>query len=101
MLRILNNHDRVIVHLLKSKLEDEGIVCFIKNDNPPISTDMPVTVTQPELWILNDKHYLEASNKVRQELTDVFFVKKDWRCHYCREKIERQFDVCWQCGGSR
>ena len=100
MQRILNNHDRVIVHLLKSQLEDEGICCVIKNDLPSLNTEFPVTVEQPELWILNDRHYLAASSMVRK-LMDHDFIKKDWCCHYCREKIERQFDVCWQCGGSR
>lgn len=101
MLRILNNQDRIIVHLLKSKLEDEGIICVIKNDNPILSADMPVAVQQPELWIINHKHYLEASNVVRKELNQECIFKKEWLCHYCHEKIERQFDVCWQCGGSR
>jgi hypothetical protein len=59
MKRLFSSADSAQIGLLKSRLEVAGIPCEIRND--ALSQAMPGAPFQPELWVLDEKNYEEAS----------------------------------------
>ena len=59
MKRLFSSPDSAEVGLLRSRLETAGIPCEIRNEF--LSQAMPGIPFDPELWVLDDKDYREAS----------------------------------------
>lgn len=101
MKKIYSITDRVFIYLLKSKLEEKGINCIIKNEQPPLAGEIPPVIAPPELWVMDDEQFLYAKKIIQDELTEISTVKECWKCPTCQELIEGQFNVCWRCGCSK
>lgn len=91
--------NRVLLFLLKSRLEEKGINCLIKNQEyaGQAAGDLPPSAVMPELWVMNDDDYDVAMELVRDELAHQSQTKQPWICPKCKEKLEGQFDICWKC----
>jgi hypothetical protein len=100
MKKLYSTNNRVTLYLLKSKLEENGIFCTIKNENPPLAGEIPSIIALPELWALDEKQYATAMNIIETELK-TSATKQEWTCPQCHELLEKQFDICWKCGSSR
>ena len=59
MKRLFSSPDSAKVGLLRSRLETSGIPCEIRNEC--LSQALPGAPFDPELWVLHDKDYREAS----------------------------------------
>jgi hypothetical protein len=59
MKRLLTSPDSAQIGLLRSRLEAAGIGCDIRNEH--LSPAMPGAPFYPELWILDDAQFSEAS----------------------------------------
>ena len=59
MKRIFSSSSSAEVGLLASRLENAGIPCEVRNES--LSQVIPGIAFEPELWILNDEDYPEAS----------------------------------------
>lgn len=59
MKRIFSSPDSAEVGLLKNRLEIVGIPCVVRNEF--LSQAIPVIAFEPELWVLKDEDYPEAS----------------------------------------
>ncbi|MCD6050912.1 MAG: hypothetical protein K0Q55_2315 [Verrucomicrobia bacterium] len=58
MKRIFTSTNSAEVGLLKSRLEEAGIECEIRNEFA--AQALPGTAFDPELWVLDDAQYAEA-----------------------------------------
>jgi len=101
MKRLYVTDDRVKLYLLKSKLEDHGIKCNIKNENPPLAGEIPSIVAWPELWVLDDERFHDAQNILKVDDIADRVSNEGWQCSQCAEYLEAAFNVCWKCGNSR
>ena len=59
MKRLTTSPDSAEIGLLRSRLEAAGIDCEIRNEH--LSAAMPGAPFYPELWILDDAQFTEAS----------------------------------------
>jgi hypothetical protein len=59
MKRLLSSPDTAEIGLLRSRLEAAGIECEMRNDY--LSPAMPGAPFYPELWVLKDEQFAEAS----------------------------------------
>ena len=100
MLKIYASENKVLLEILKSKLEDASIACKINNDFPPAAGEISPVIAWPELWILNDEQANRAKKILERELTQQKNEQPDWQCPECGEHLEGQFKVCWKCGSS-
>jgi hypothetical protein len=72
----------------------------------PVHIFAEPTITQ-SVWVLNDEDEGRAVEIVRAFKADASSHSKDsgivwkWRCETCREDVEPQFEVCWNCGTER
>ena len=101
MKKLYATENRVELYLLKSKLEENGIHCNIKNENPPLAGELPPIIAWPELWILNDDQYDAALNILKKETSEISAHTDKWICSQCGTHLEKQFNICWKCGNSR
>ena len=100
MKKLYTTADRILLYLLKSRLEEKGIQCLIKNEDyvGPAAGEVPPVVARPELWVMVDATYAEGKALVQEELLHRSQPKKSWHCTHCNEVMEGQFEVCWKCG---
>src|SRR5688572_13339193 len=101
MKKIITTQDRVFIYLLQAKLTEQGINCFIKNENPPLAGEIPPALAWPELWIIDDECFTSAQQILEEALSAQKEPKENWICSQCGEKIEGQFELCWKCGANR
>ena len=59
MKRLLSSTDSVEIGLLYSRLENAGIECQIRNEC--MASVLPLAPFEPELWVLKDEQFAEAS----------------------------------------
>ncbi len=85
--------------LLKSRLEEAGIPCLIRNEM--ISQAIPSAPFSAELWVVNDDDYQRAVELCKAWRQSVFEPGPAWTCPKCDEKLEGQFGACWKCGTNR
>ena len=62
MKRLFSSPDSAEIGLLRSRLEGAGIECEMRNEH--LSPAMPGTPFDPELWVLRDSQFAEASELV-------------------------------------
>jgi len=100
MKKIYSSQNRVLIYLLKSKLEERHIPCFLKNENPPLAGEIPPILAWPELWV-EDELASKAKTIIEEELEHEQETKTNWICAQCGEHLEGAFNICWQCGSTR
>lgn len=103
MKKLYCSENRVMIYLLKAKLEAQHIACFIKNEDiaGAAAGEIPPVMAKPELWIMEDEEYTRAQTIVNEELNKEATPGNEWQCPQCKERIAGQFNICWQCGTSR
>jgi hypothetical protein len=93
------HRERPFATLLKERFAAEGIVCLVRNDE--LSTalgEIPFLECYPELWVVDDDVYPRARLLLDQWLGEMATEQAGWRCSGCGERMEGQFEACWQCG---
>ncbi len=101
MKKLYTTQNKVSLYVLQSRLKEQGIECFIKNEQPPLAGEIPPDIAWPELWVMDDERFAEAESIFENEKMELETPKANWMCIACGEMLEGQFDVCWKCGGSR
>lgn len=87
-------------HLVLHLLTSEGIGTRVFNENLQGGLgDIPFTHTYPEVWIDNDRDFVRAREliKARDNVIDTTEITT---CRSCSETSPRNFEICWNCGGS-
>lgn len=89
------------VELLKGRLEQYGIACTIRNE--ALANTIGNHYGWPELWILHDTDDTRAMQIIDawQSAGTDSDEADIWTCLNCGERLEEQFDSCWNCGNSK
>jgi hydrogenase maturation factor HypF (carbamoyltransferase family) len=101
MKKLYSSQNRVVIYVLKETLESQGILCFIKNENPPLAGEIPPAIACPELWCMDDEQHAKAKIIIANEQAARISPQDAWVCPKCSEELEGQFELCWQCGTQR
>lgn len=101
MKKLYTSQNRVLIYLLKDKLDEHHISTYFKNETPPLAGEIPAAIARPELWIMNDGEFTKANEIVQQELAMQTQPSAAWQCPHCGETLEGQFNICWKCGAQR
>ena len=109
---IYSNSNFHHVDALQGALKDHGIACEIRRSRSGPLTSRP----WPELWILDESQTGQARqivqaalDEARQDEVGVAQALESeppqgslsWTCPQCREDLEGEFSVCWNCGSER
>ncbi|AWF83007.1 hypothetical protein BTJ40_20500 [Microbulbifer sp. A4B17] len=95
---IYTHENRLLVELVKSRLEVAGIKTRLKNEYAQGATgELAPNQVWPELWLERDRDLERA----QQVLAEAEVEQKNWLCTACGEDNGAAFDFCWQCGRSR
>ncbi len=102
MKRVYSSPVSLMVGHLRNILEAEGIRCFVKNEFLAGGAgELPPTECWPELWVERAIDYERAERLVRETLEAGANTGGSWTCPGCREVLQSQFMVCWNCGTPR
>ena len=100
MKRLTTHESLAYIGHLKNVLEHAGILCMIKNAHLSGGIgEIPFLECLPELWVLKNLDFHRA-NQLLAELESPIELAQQWRCRNCRELIDGQFVVCWNCGAT-
>lgn len=94
--------DPVDAHMVRGMLEAQGIAAVVKGDIAwsARGETPPMDDTAPQVWV-DEADLAEAREAIdRRERGDVG-RGRPWGCPSCGERIEAQFDQCWNCGTDR
>jgi Putative prokaryotic signal transducing protein len=91
----------VEVESLKEVLEQEGILCTIKNQQgSSLAGEVPFAEVFPELWV-NDEDLPKAQEFLENWQQAQPAEVTAWTCTSCGEAHEKDFTSCWKCGEDR
>ena len=92
--------NRFDAYLLLHRLQQAGIVAHIFNEHmSSIAGDVPVDVSQPQVWLDDDADGAVAADVLRayqEERNRTGTIG----CSKCGEDNPATFDLCWKCGWS-
>ena len=99
MERIYSEPSPVFIYRLKDILEEKGIVTIIRNEFLTGGIgELPPNEVWPELWVVEKEDRKAAEKIVYDFIQSTKTRSQDWVCTECGERIEGQFNVCWNCG---
>lgn len=99
MKRLFSSPDSTEMGLLKSRLEEAGIPCLLRDEQ--MSQTIPSAAFSAELWTANDEDYRRAVELCEAWRHPSFEARLAWTCPKCGETLEGQFSACWKCGAKR
>ena len=102
MLKLFVSSLLMEVESLKEILEQEGIVCTVKNQQgSSLAGEVPFAEVFPELWVVNNDDYPQAQEILESWRQGQPAGVTDWTCPSCGESHEKDFTSCWKCGKER
>lgn len=102
MKKLLSSLSFPEVGLLKSRLEEAGIACIIRNEQTSMAAGpLPYLECVPELWVLHDEDYARTQALLSEWEEQANQPMTAWICPGCGEELEGQFVSCWKCGHER
>ncbi|MDF1655768.1 MAG: DUF2007 domain-containing protein [Coxiellaceae bacterium] len=101
MKKIYQTDNRVALNLLKDTLESSGVACLIKNEYPPAAGEITPIVAWPEIWIMHDEDEAKANEIIAAIPPQQSEPTGYWLCPKCHEKVDSNFNICWNCQTSQ
>ena len=102
MKRVYSEPSPIFIHQIKDLLEEQGINTIVKNELLSGGVgELPPTEVWPELWVVNNDDKKPAKSIVEKFLQSIKANSRDWECGDCGEKVEGQFNICWNCGSEQ
>ncbi|MFZ5877273.1 MAG: DUF2007 domain-containing protein [Nitrospirota bacterium] len=102
MVKLMVSQSLVEIEAIRSRLEDEGISCFIKNQHTStLAGEVPFVEVFPELWLTRDDDLPKAQEVLGLWKNAGGARAPDWTCASCGERHGDQYTECWQCGAAR
>jgi hypothetical protein len=103
MLKLYEAADRIEAQILKDRLRDQGIESVILGDYlTGAMGELPANI-YPQVWVLEDEA-LDQAQRLLRDFTKNYQRTEtagDWCCPICGEKVDAEFDVCWNCATPR
>ncbi|MEI6537213.1 MAG: DUF2007 domain-containing protein [Verrucomicrobiaceae bacterium] len=96
MKKVFSSMDSAEIGMLKTVLDEAGIVSFVRND--AVSRVLPGVLFQPELCVIDDADYAKARELCEDWRHPAAATSGSWTCAQCGERSEGQFTSCWKCG---
>ncbi|MCA9472707.1 MAG: DUF2007 domain-containing protein [Nitrospirales bacterium] len=102
MKKLYVSQNLIEVETRKEMLDQEGILCTIKNQQgSSLAGEVPFVEVFPELWVINDDDYPRAK-EILDKWDEAANVNAErWTCPNCGEQHEGEFTTCWKCGRER
>ena len=102
MLKLFVSHSLIEVETRKEILEQEGILCIVKNQQgSSLAGEVPFAEVFPELWVLNHDDYPRAQEILQNWNAASVTDTSTWTCVKCHEEHTSEFTTCWKCGRER
>ena len=99
MLKLFVSQSLVEVETRKEVLEQEGILCTVKNQQgSSLAGEVPFAEVFPELWVINDDDFPKAQDFLENWGKTVATIDAAWTCPGCGEHHTGEFTTCWKCG---
>ncbi len=101
MKRVYTGESIVQVVHVRNVLQAEGIRAELRNERLGGAVgEIPFLEAWPELWVA-ELDFDRAQELIELELHSHGIEEPGWTCLGCGERVEGQFNECWQCGGLR
>lgn len=102
MKRVFSGQDALAVGSIRALLLNEGIESEVRTPFLAAALgDIPFLECWSEVWIANDEDSERAASVIIAASRPSKEAGELWKCSKCGERIEGQFEVCWQCGMGR
>ena len=75
--------------ILKEHLEEAGVACMVWMAGRSL----------PQLWVEDED--VERAQQIVATILSRGEAAPAWRCPKCREDVDGEFEICWNCGGDR
>ena len=99
MLKLFVSQSLVEVETRKEVLEQEGILCTVKNQQgSSLAGEVPFAEVFPELWVINDDDFPRAQEFLENWGKAAATIDAAWTCSGCSEHHTGEFTTCWKCG---
>lgn len=102
MRKLYEAADRIEAQMLRDHLQGEGIASVLLGDAlSGAAGELPANIF-PTLWLVKDEQYQRARRLIQE-----FLAQKHeqqglaWRCDVCGERVDPEFDLCWNCATPR
>lgn len=101
MVKLFSTLDMAKFAFVKHLLTTSSIAFVEKGGlfNGGAAGEVPPLVYTPEIWVKDQADYERAIVIIKQVEWQVL-GQSDWDCSGCGERIESQFDTCWNCGNT-
>lgn len=104
MKRVYQSSDYYSAQLVKSHLQDNDIEATVTGELLLGAIGEIPANSYPSVWVTDDQDYERARQLIEEfELGKSGLQADDvsWTCPQCGERIEPQFNQCWNCGATR
>ena len=93
---VYTHQNSLLVGVVSSKLEQEGIKAVVRNEiSSGAAGELAPTDAWPEVWVSRERDYERAKALVEQLSSSAAHAQ--WTCPKCGEVNDESFDFCWQC----
>ena len=99
MKRVLATPAGAELEMLRNMLQQAGISCVIRNEE--LAGLLGTTPFDAELWVERDEDFGKAHALYEAWCEPVTPTVQIWTCLACGQRLDAQFDSCWQCGTRR
>lgn len=99
MKRVIATPSGAELELLRNMLQHAGVPCVIRNE--ALSDLLGTTPFNAELWVEREADFPRARALCAAWEGPGPETGKLWICLECGQRLDVQFDSCWQCGTRR
>lgn len=94
---IYSSDNILILHSIRSLLDQHNIDAFIKNEeSASMGVRFGIGNLFVELWLRQDSDFEQAKAIIDTHAKNAD-PQTSWVCQQCSEKNEGNFEICWQC----
>ncbi|RDH87175.1 MAG: hypothetical protein DIZ77_18695 [endosymbiont of Seepiophila jonesi] len=103
MLKLYEAADRIEAQMLKDFLLEQGVETVLLGDYLSGAAGELAANIFPALWVVNEEDLPRAKILLQFFTNNRIPVagEVDWVCPECGEKVDADFDLCWNCATPR
>ena len=103
MQKLYEASDSLEAQLLKDRLQAQHIPAVVLGDGLLGGAGELPAMVFPTVWVVESRDLVPARRVLAEFLSARHADSADqaWRCPGCGERVDAEFDLCWQCGTAR